>query len=480
MNHEDKRVAGHTVPTTDAEQARDTFTFLSACLPEFDVRLAKLQSVAKKLGVPPITYVEISREIREQADYLYTDDGNIELAIPLGTFSQVEYVTIRTQGESPVLAGGWTFLGAIEHTENGNLLHGDDKALAQFRTASADCVHCGYKRNRKKTVVCRNENGELAQIGTACVKDYLGYHGNPERLVMLVEMIRELRDMFDPDEDGESFRGSAGYEIGTTTDLFLTVVCSCVRLYGWTSKASAQERGGIATADLVRYVLGFSRLRSNDEDEELREMIRNASQVTDADSEEAQAVKAFALAIPPDTDNNYLGNVRIALSGSYVLPRHFGIAASAIAARRTDEEKRREQEEREGKRNASQHFGEIGKRLTLRVTVDFVRSFETDYGTKYLVSMTTEDGHIAKSFSTGEFGRTAEKGSDFTIKGTVKAHEEYKGTKQTDLTRVAIVTNHTAEASAPCGDPIAHAYWQCDCPDAIEMRSTTHHPRKRT
>lgn len=97
---------------------------------------------------------------------------------------------------------------------------------------------------------------------------------------------------------------------------------------------------------------------------------------------------------------------------------------------------------------AAGHLAEVGKRVTVEVTVTYAQGFEGTYGMRYLVSMTTEAGHVLKTWSTGEFGWQAEKGAKATVKATVKAHGEYQGAPQTELTRVALVGEWTPAEQA--------------------------------
>lgn len=413
----------------------DTFTFEERHLERFAAGIADLAKTADKLGVPPITHEVIGREVRTETDTL-----------PDGTRVQadVTYVTVRTHGTTPMLPGGWQYVGTVEHmpdglTEDGrqtaNILHGDDPALSAYRNADADCDHCGYVRQRAKTIIVRSEDGAVVQLGTACLKDYLGFHGDAARLAMLVQWYEELRRDIN-DADGTYRERCAD---GALTDTFLAAVSACVRVHGFVPKSAYR---GFPTAELVRYVLGERTLGKHDSD--IATDVRAVS-VTDADKAEAKMVRTFALSIPEDTTDNYLGNVRAALSADYVQSRHYGIAASAVSARRKAEERQTAHEVREGKRAASVHVGTVGKREDFHgITVTFVRAFDNDYGTSYLVEMEDENGNILKTFSSGRFGQDAERGQTHeVIRGTVKAHDVWErndGTSiaQTMLTRVAI------------------------------------------
>lgn len=98
-----------------------------------------------------------------------------------------------------------------------------------------------------------------------------------------------------------------------------------------------------------------------------------------------------------------------------------------------------EDEGKAAKNIAAGHFGTVGKRETIEVLVTMIREIEGQFGTTYLVVMTTDEGHALKTFASGAFGYTVEQNKRYTIKATVKAHEEYNGRPQTIVTRAAFV-----------------------------------------
>jgi DNA/RNA endonuclease YhcR with UshA esterase domain len=89
-----------------------------------------------------------------------------------------------------------------------------------------------------------------------------------------------------------------------------------------------------------------------------------------------------------------------------------------------------------------EYFGEVGKRYEMEVDVIRIIPCESQYGTIGLHIMRSKEGHSLKWFSSGEW---LKEGETFRVKGTVKAHEEYKGKKQTSLSRVK-------EIKAPCAE----------------------------
>lgn len=93
--------------------------------------------------------------------------------------------------------------------------------------------------------------------------------------------------------------------------------------------------------------------------------------------------------------------------------------------------------------SVSSYFGNVGDRVTVDVTVERTGQFEVaafgyagrrgHTNTMFIVTMTDGKGHYFVSKSTS-FNAT--KGDTFTMTGTIKKHEEYKGMKQTVVTRV--------------------------------------------
>lgn len=91
------------------------------------------------------------------------------------------------------------------------------------------------------------------------------------------------------------------------------------------------------------------------------------------------------------------------------------------------------------KNSTSEHVGEIGDKIEAEVTLSFYTCWESDFGynnVTYLYTFKDEKGNVY-TWKTGNY-INKEKGTKFSIKGTIKDHSEYKGIKQTVLTRCKI------------------------------------------
>lgn len=111
---------------------------------------------------------------------------------------------------------------------------------------------------------------------------------------------------------------------------------------------------------------------------------------------------------------------------------------------RIAEEKRKAEE---AQKAISQYQGEVGKKITVKIVDAHTATFETHfgYGTQYMNIhiMKDADGNVytwKTQNGIGWYDENDEWQSDdeFTIIGTIKGHSEYKGEKQTVLTRCKI------------------------------------------
>lgn len=93
--------------------------------------------------------------------------------------------------------------------------------------------------------------------------------------------------------------------------------------------------------------------------------------------------------------------------------------------------------------DTSRYYGEPKQKITRTVKVKEIYAFETNYTyhgeTSYLYLFEDSENHVFTWKTSAGFGVDLENGTEITIKGTIKEHKEYKGTRQTVLTRCKMV-----------------------------------------
>jgi hypothetical protein len=149
---------------------------------------------------------------------------------------------------------------------------------------------------------------------------------------------------------------------------------------------------------------------------------------------QATAAIAWAQELPADVTNDYLWNIRVVSHKEAVKGRDAGLAGSIIVAYQKHLEA--EIARKYDRDHPSEYFGTIGKREVFTLTVIGRREIESNWGCTTLVMFRTATGNKAKWFASDGAGFAL--GATLTVKATVKAHEEYNGSKQTQLSRVTI------------------------------------------
>ena len=107
----------------------------------------------------------------------------------------------------------------------------------------------------------------------------------------------------------------------------------------------------------------------------------------------------------------------------------------------------------EEKQAAQSFYGTVGDKVKAATGTVVVRArFDTHYGygSQYNALLVIEGtgefaGHVFKAAGTGRTLFDAERGDEVEVSGTIKAHDEYKGTPQTVLTRATVKVTKAAE-----------------------------------
>ena len=91
------------------------------------------------------------------------------------------------------------------------------------------------------------------------------------------------------------------------------------------------------------------------------------------------------------------------------------------------------QKDKEKSAEESEYVGSIGDKSEFDVTVTGCFGFESQYGYTYVNTFKTTDNNVLVWITSS---KAFDIGKTLKIKATIKEHKEYKGTKQTVLTRV--------------------------------------------
>jgi hypothetical protein len=125
----------------------------------------------------------------------------------------------------------------------------------------------------------------------------------------------------------------------------------------------------------------------------------------------------------------------VAANGLTVPKKGDGILAYLPVAHAKAQEREIEYKAREEKRieteGSSEHVGQVKDRITVTGTVMSVFEKPGDWGTTFITKILGDDGNVYKWFGSSDLGR----GNRVTGKATVKKHDEFKGVKETVISR---------------------------------------------
>lgn len=347
----------------------------------------------------------------------------------------------------------------IDCNENDKIYTFDNPLITRLVSADCRCDKCQKKISRAKYIVFSKTDNvqtrdDLIVLGTTCSKEYFPF--DVESYFYGLELaFDELASLYDEERGSCSFRA-------TTTDFddlfYATIAC--------TNNLLVYEKEDRRTRSLVdRWIANekVSRYSSATYRDEypipsnaytLAEIKEWISESFNKDNDEIRndfemnARTTFYKTLDDGTrelrdriPNKFLG---IAIYGFISAKKnHDRLVEKKIA------------EEERAKANAEvEYYGAVGDKFELTLTFDKSFCFEGAYGFTYIHLFHDDEGHQFKwSSSNGtykvEYDKTAdfggieycefEIGHKYFMKGTVKAHNEYKGVKQTVITRCKVL-----------------------------------------
>jgi len=396
MNPDDEEESVPVQLTPEQEKTK-IFSVPEQNIERLRIAIAKLTKKATKLGTPPITLTNIG--VDDKADKF----GNV-----------TRHYLVRIEGDAPKLAG-WSFIGIAEPSPSGNLLRAvPGEAIPEtFRHTGTHCDHCLENRYRNETYIVKNDKGDHKQVGSSCLKDFLG-HKDPSAIV---KWFRYLHLALSTAAESTMGGGIIKYNL----ELYLAFVSDIINKLGWMSVTKANgiiEEGGdaIATAKvaysyMMAYMMG-----------DISAQPPSATAVAHAKNV-IEWAKTVLPTRPIDRGfENYTNNLIVIAKDGVVSHKFLNTAASMVA-----NYNRWEWESSKGGFSVGEG--------TYVLKVSYEKAGENKYG-KFIFYVLEDKAHNrVKWFSRGE---TLEKGKWYKIKGNVYM-SSYQGRTEPELKYVTVL-----------------------------------------
>lgn len=370
----------------------------------------KLNRRARKLGVSEIT--------------ISWGNSFLEKRKIKNSFHDVVVINVTINGPLNVSYDGWSFVATLQHLPTGeNIIRSisDVNIPSEFHNSGSVCQHCKVNRYRKDTYLVNHEDYGMMQVGSSCIKDFLGGH-SPDDLLKKATLASDIIDFMKGASNGGTLASEEGiYDITG----FLAQTIAVIRDHGWVSKAEAKDKGIISTATRVQdnynppdnFPFTFS-IVTNDDIEKAKLICEWVEDLSDNECEKS----------------DYLHNIRAIVRSGMVGIRTIGFAVSIIAAYDKANSKPKLKS-----KLISSHIGKIKMRDEFVLTLSRLFEGESTYG--HYVKYIFHDDH-GNVFVWMTSNQSLDLNNKYCIRGTIKDHTEFNGVKQTVLTRCEILSEY--------------------------------------
>ena len=396
------------------DEKPNRYTLTDGQFAMFQFRFEKLCKTARKLGVEEPTFVVVDEGMRKKvpaggalrADFLQVNSG----LLPLEHFQKIEIA-----GAAPQVPG-FEFVGKVEPSPVDGVnyvkgIPGRDDDLEKFRGIAMECEHCQLQRYRKHVFVVRDTaTGSSHVVGKTCLKDFTG-HSNPEAIAAFSYALSELGDC----EDLDGWTSGGRWTPSFSTLSFVTMAVALTEEHGY-------RRGG-GTRDLT-----VSALTGDFPFNGAKGSIP-APTITTKHEEVAVASLAWARSLATDShanSNPYLLNLRLAVSGTLLGPKEFGLAASVAQAHARHLERAVKREAVEVEKDEAAPLPKFDGRVEITGKIISAKWKETDFGDTLKIVVKHADGWAVWGTCPNSLGRTEKDliGENVSFVARVKASDQ--------------------------------------------------------
>lgn len=399
-------------------------------LHEVTKRLDKMAKKAAGYGIE-FSYKCSPEYPKELSIYDVTPEGIVAVVKKC----TVAAVDVDIECDGLISAGGWTVCAKIEHGGQGNIVTGfrGIEVPTEWYTLEPRCDHCGAKRHRSVTYMCKHESGEYRQVGSTCLKDYTGIDPSAAALWCEVMNIMNIGNECSVDE-WEKHSSSRMY----STEVALSYACDAIDRNGYTRSSYNGS-----TSSQVAKMFDSDSIPSNKAKKEAAEI---CAWVIELDRQLKEWEKKYRENEGGGTDgpgvcpvSSYERNcIPLVLSG-YSKVNHLGLVSyMPMDYRRYLEnvERERSREERRLRESeTSNYVGDVGQKITIKVSESMLLSqWESQFGTTWLYKFLDVDGNVYIWYAS----KSIDADCGDAIRATVKCHKERDGVKQTIITRCQV------------------------------------------
>lgn len=339
---------------------------------------------------------------------------------------------------------GWVFGGTVEPSGvdgknfiNFPILKDEDSnpvPTKYFSSNPCSCDYCKTDRKRTKTyLVTDRATGEWKQLGKECFKLFVTGI-DIDAIATFESFIKEAECAANP---GDEFFYNRRFKFVKVADA-LAIACAVYRERGYLATRDADGNSNdLCNKNIVQRKLAQQYGYDNDFLNVFNSVRDKIDEITVKTytaiaKEDVEVAVEMVSRFPDDT---YYNNLKVIVSNEYIPLNKLGLLVSIPKAIDRYEEEKRRQEEKEKLAAESNYLGSVGEKISMNfVSGREVACCETQFGLLHIYEFKDANGNTVV-WKTSSGKDIPESG---VITGTVKAHEEYDGIKQTVILRAKI------------------------------------------
>lgn len=338
-----------------------------------------------------------------------------------------KFVLVEVDGTAKI--NDWECIAVLEIHDAGNIIRRINTEIeipVRFKNAENICEHCNSKRRRNNLYVIHNvKTDEWKQVGGDCLKLYTNGL-SLEYVTAYLDGITELEE-FDGVVGGH---GKAYYNVKEILSVAVEVIAKTGYFNAQSNfptkyvVATIMNKGIDKGIELINEDFACARLN-----------VRFCKSDFDKECTPNLVDKIIDYYTNLEDDTEFVHNIKVMLNEKYILPKNLGF----ICYMPEGYAKHIKNQTERANRVETSYFGEVGKRYKDKVisNITLITSWQSMYGVTYVYKITLEDGAVLTWKTTN--GLYLEDGEQFDrITFTVKEHKEYKGEKQTEVTRCKV------------------------------------------
>lgn len=416
----------------------------------FNQKLADLNEKFSKKGLPLINCSMAKEEMYSVDEYTHEKYAyTLYVAILTSDFNQTNLSGVNCTFEGVV--------SLVEGNENDKVYTFKNINYSSL-LADCSCDKCHKKIGRNKYLVFAKteevkSREDLVVLGTSCAKDFFPF--DIERYFGFLESA--FGELGEYDEFRGSFGGCVSHYHTLHGIYTATLACTDnLKAYAKEGETKGNVLGWLKNLKMNKYEYYRDVYLFPSNPIPFEDVISWVDEMLNKSTEELRSdFEINARSVFFKTNDNGTREMRHEIHEKYM-----GIAVYAMFASKQNHDKavaKKIAEEKRMTENAKvEYYGNVGDKFELTLTFDKIFGFEGAYGFTYIHLFHDNEGHQFKwSSSNGsykvEYDKTAdfggveycefEVGHKYLMKGTVKAHNEYKGVKQTVITRCKVLND---------------------------------------